>query len=549
MSRLLNLIFSFAALESSHEFPPLAPGGPSFLAMEGRLYHRVRPSHSDSAIRWLLYDGFSHDSMPHANKPWLSKVPSTWIDAVRQALIRVNPFVGPLLFLAGVNPQTCPSAHIRIEGGGGNNEIAAILNYDNTTLANVNARQSVVVRHNGENQSISAISRLWEPLAYPLFFPHGTLGWGVVDSQEHLDLELNNVFPPFDAIDGETCGAQIMFYRARILREPRFRTFGKLTNEYAVDMLTRNLETRLNYIRANQQRLRQADAELMGEEFVPDSQNIYLPASFMGSRRWASEQVADSLTIAVNCGNPTFFITMTCNSEWPEITSRLRPGQDFSDIPTDVVRVFKRKMCFLEQALKTMFPNAGRIRYMIHCVEFQKRGLPHAHIICKYDHDCVHPDDIDRVISAEMPTDPIARELVRKLMVHRHPPADQPPARYCQRVVNGTRICRFGYPKPLQEQTTVDSQGRVLYRRRRPGDEWVVPHCLPLLQKFNCHLNFEAASTSHLFQYIFKYIHKCAHHCVSGSFANNSLVSFFRPRLCQIWHQSQQSRRSRGTHR
>jgi hypothetical protein len=226
----------------------------------------------------------------------------------------------------------------------------------------------------------------------------------------------------FDAMDGDTCGHQIMFYRACLLREPRFRYFSKLTNEYAVDMLTRNLETRLNYIRANQQRLRQADAELMGEDFVPDSQNIYLPASFMGSRRWASEQVADSLTIAANCGKPTFFITMTCNSEWPEISSRLRAGQNFSDIPSDVVRVFKQKLCFLEQALKSMFPNAGRIRYLIHCVEFQKRGLPHAHIVCKYDHDCVHPDDIDRVISAEMPTEPLARELVRKLMVHHHPP-------------------------------------------------------------------------------------------------------------------------------
>ncbi|KAH9991004.1 hypothetical protein BJV77DRAFT_910175, partial [Russula vinacea] len=40
VSRLLNLIFSFAALESSHEFPPLPPGGPAFVAMEGRLYHR-----------------------------------------------------------------------------------------------------------------------------------------------------------------------------------------------------------------------------------------------------------------------------------------------------------------------------------------------------------------------------------------------------------------------------------------------------------------------------------------------------------------------------
>jgi hypothetical protein len=157
-----------------------------------------------------------------------------------------------------------------------------------------------------------------------------------------------------------------------------------------------------------------------------------------------------------------------------------------------------------------MFPNAGPLRYLIHSVEFQKRGLPHAHILCKYARDCIHPDDIDQVVSAEIPTDPIASELVRKLMVHHHPPADKPAARYCQRVEHGVRICRFGYPQQLQERTTVDSQGRVHYRRRKPGDEWVVPHCLPLLRKFECHLNFEAANPSHLFQYIFKYIHKSA---------------------------------------
>lgn len=36
----------------------------------------------------------------------------------------------------------------------------------------------------------------------------------------------------------------------------------------------------------------------------------------------------------------------------------------------------------------------------------------------------------------------------------------------------------------------------------------IVPHCLPLLRQFKCHINFEVAATSHIFQYLFKYIHK-----------------------------------------
>lgn len=47
-SRVLNLTFSFASLESTHDFPKIG-GGPSFVAMEGKIYHRVRPNHQNSA--------------------------------------------------------------------------------------------------------------------------------------------------------------------------------------------------------------------------------------------------------------------------------------------------------------------------------------------------------------------------------------------------------------------------------------------------------------------------------------------------------------------
>jgi hypothetical protein len=213
------------------------------------------------------------------------------------------------------------------------------MNFDNTTLGDVNTRKSTVVQHSGNYQTISTISRLWEPLVYPLFFPHSTLGWGIVGSQSDLHDKHDNLGNSVGniTINADVCGRQIMFYRARILCEPCFRVFGKLTNQYAVDMWTRNLKTRLNYIRENQKRVMEEDVELMGETFIPESQNIYLPSSFMGSKRWATEQIADSLTIAAHLGSPTFFVTMTCNTDWPEIKTRLRPGQDFSDISYDVV--------------------------------------------------------------------------------------------------------------------------------------------------------------------------------------------------------------------
>jgi len=360
----------------------------------------------------------------------------------------------------------------------------------------------------GNCQVLQPVNDGYNPLndvAYPLFFPHATLGWGVVGSDEEIETGVGHHSD--DDVDGAT--RQIMHYRSRVLREPRFQIFGRLTNEYLVDMFSRNLETRLNYIRMNQKRLRQEDASLMGVPYVPDHQNIYLPASFLGSKRWASEQIADSLAIAAAYGPPTFFVTFTCNADWPEIQSQLRPGQDFTDVPIVVVRVFRQKLSTLESTLKSMFPNAGRLLYIIHSIEFQKRGLPHAHILLKFEQDCVHPCDIDAIVNAEMPSDPDDAQLVHTLMMHSHPPLSKQPSKYCQRLdPNGQRYCRFGYPHNIQPSTTIDAEGRVHYRRRTIGDEMVVPNCLPLLRKFRCHLNFEVANTSHLFQYLFKYIHK-----------------------------------------
>lgn len=494
-SRVLNLLYSFAALESSAEFPTLA-GPQGFFAVQGRLYHRIRPNHANSGIRWLLYDGYLRDNAPFGD--WIASLPAAWTDAVSQALLNVNPLAQRLRFLSTLAPQQFPHARISIRDAGVA-EIAAIMVYDNTAEGEAAARQLVVSRQDGRNQSIPTVSRLWEPLAYPLLFPHGTLGWGLPGHGLGDD-------------HGEDLNAPtslIWHVRARLLREPRFNVFGRLTNEYVVDMWTRELESRLNYIRINQRRLRQQDAELMGEEFVEDNENIFLPASFLGSRRWASEHVADALAVAASLGVPTFFVTITCNPMWEEIQEQLRPGQTFADRPVVVARVFKQKLSQLLSLLNTMFASTGKPIYIMHTVEFQKRGLPHAHILVKYEAACVTPEDIDSIISAEIPDNPRYAELVRLYMLHTHPPADRPPSRYCQRETeDGARHCRFRYPHPLQDRTTIDDEGRVHYRRRRAGDEMVVPHCLPLLRVFRCHINFECANTSSLFQYLFKYIHK-----------------------------------------
>lgn len=167
------------------------------------------------------------------------------------------------------------------------------------------------------------------------------------------------------------------------------------------------------------------------------------------------------------------------------------------------------------QELKNIFPSVGSVQYVIHCVEFQRRGLPHAHVLISFAQPCASPADIDMVVSAELPADPEDRKLVEGFMVHKHPTVDgeQTIPNYCLKK-DKTTDCRFKYPRPLQPTTFLEANGTVQYRRRNIGDEWIVPHNIQLLRAFNCHINVEVADSSHLFAYIFKYIHKGLYACV-----------------------------------
>ena len=147
---------------------------------------------------------------------------------------------------------------------------------------------------------------------------------------------------------------------------------------------------------------------------------------------------------------------------------------------------------------------------------FWAATIAHAHILLKYTNDCVLPEDIDQVISAHIPEAAEDAQIVRRFMIHpthnstvinNIPPSSENPLKYCEKWKDGARVCRFGYPKSAREQTLFDASNRVLYRRGE-GDAFVVPHCLPLIRKFECHMNVEIAGCGQLFQYLFKYIHK-----------------------------------------
>ena len=85
------------------------------------------------------------------------------------------------------------------------------------------------------------------------------------------------------------------------------------------------------------------------------------------------QKYQDAMAIVRKKGKPSFFVTMTCNPNWPEIVESLLPGQHPSDRPDLVARVFKRK---LEQLIKELTEDGllGKTVAHLFVVEFQKRG-------------------------------------------------------------------------------------------------------------------------------------------------------------------------------
>jgi hypothetical protein len=106
---------------------------------------------------------------------------------------------------------------------------------------------------------------------------------------------------------------------------------------------------------------------------------------------------------------------------------------------------------------------------VLHTVEFQKRGLPHAHIIIWLAQDTSQPNPsfIDKFISAEIPdpcADPLGYALVAEHMMHGPcGPAHQS----CPCMKKGK--CSKRFHKAYQSQTVVDENGFARYKRSDNG--------------------------------------------------------------------------------
>ena len=128
----------------------------------------------------------------------------------------------------------------------------------------------------------------------------------------------------------------------------------------------------------------------------------------------------------------------------------------------------------------------GRVIVYVQVFEFQKRGLPHAHMLIILDEDdkLHNPENYDQVVKAEI-----------LCMIH-GPWGVQNPRSSCMK--NGR--CKKGYPKPFLPETYKGNDSYPVYKqydtnnpvqlndhcRIMVDNTWVVPYNPWLLLKYSC---------------------------------------------------------------
>ena len=479
--RNYNSSFAFASMGAMMAPPP--GHGPYCFRIHGQLYHRTGTLHPppNTPRRYgqiYILDG------PEATQTRLAQPQNQHchegiMDSIHDQLIAINPYAAAYKHMHEVEKEendkamtsNCqpPTVTMVIKQGTDqrrynlptHDEVAAVFVGTDGIPPD---RDLIVYPRDMPLQNISTISPNVDPMTYPILFPHGERGWcpGIQHSPQHATAKRNSV-------------THLQFYSFRLAVRQQFSPIhksGKLFQQYIVDAYVKTESERLSYLRRNQSQLRvehyQGLMDHINKQAIETERTlgriVILPSSFQGSPRAMNQNYQDAMSIVAHFGKPDLFLTFTCNPKWEEIKSNLLPHQQSSDRPDLISRVFKLK---LDQLIKDITKNHifGKPVAWVHVIEFQKRGLPHCHmlIILEQDSKLRQPEDIDSLIKATIPDpieDPQLFEIIKSTMVH-GPCGVLNPKSVCMK----EGVCSKDYPKQFQTRTAVSTDGYPQYAR------------------------------------------------------------------------------------
>ncbi|KAM0859110.1 hypothetical protein ACQ4PT_047400 [Festuca glaucescens] len=380
----------------------------------------------------------------------------------------------------------------------------------------------VVQRQSGLLENVSPLNPSLMALQYPLLFPYGDMGY-------HIGIKYvqDEVVPSGGRDEVSMLEYYCYHFHYRKGETNPFTCCGRSSQQIEVDSYSCVESNRLTYHLLNQDTLRletyQGISDALGEG-TSTGKNLgvqyLLHSSFTGGRRYMVLNYQDGMAVCRQFGPPDLLCTFTCNPKWQEIADALymEPGQIPSDRPDIITRVFAMKLNEFADDVKAGHA-FGRVNAYFHVVEFQKRGLPHAHILVWLKADTRDATSvlIDSYVTAEIPDyrkDPLGYALVEEFMIH-GPCGESNPTCPCMKA----GACSKRFPKSFNDDTFVDGLGFPVYRRRkddryvlkngvRLDNRSVVPYNMALLKKFQGHLNVEWCNKTNLLKYLFKYLAK-----------------------------------------
>ena len=370
-------------------------GGPYFLRIHGGIYHSIgslMPENGCDPVYAQLYIYDTSESCPlrmrNANNS--ECIESLMVELTNHIMV-INPYAHSFksMYMAmEMRPQRQRDVRMFIFNDRTNDpgrynlptttDVAAV--FESTDGGPpLGERHLIVEPFGGHVRRISSLQNALDPLAYPLLFPYGDPGWhcGMIQTNPRTEVRKKISQNKYAAYRLSVRGSVDSFHMA-----------GKLFLQWIVDMCVRIEAERLNYIRYHQNDLRR-DLYMNICDFVQSEAEQYhcdigrmivLPSTFVGSPRNMAERYQDAMSIVRQHGKPDLFITFTRNPTWPEITAELSPGEGAHLRPDIVARVFHAKLkALIDDIVKLKI--FGKVAAVIYTIEFQKRGLPHAHIL------------------------------------------------------------------------------------------------------------------------------------------------------------------------
>ena len=533
--RSINNLLSFASKGITGKLFEDIPGrrGPPMFKLTGQMYHLLVNMFPEEGKLAAFSQLYVHDSQEdhrllHNKNP---EVDPELLKKLQQMIEENNPMVKLFKQAAQVMKENeTQDLALLIKAKSNENSKAEFRNPKSEDVSIIipnsggntlkNPRDVILYKrqsdHPKKNKTvrISEFHPFYDPSAYPLLHVYGDYGF---------ELGLYN------RTDGKKM-TTLDFYRFRVMvREGEFNTLlrgERLTQEYLTDMWCKIEGEKLNYLETHQRELRtevlqgltdaldnQADVSQIGKA-------VRLPSSYIGGSRYMYSHYQDALSIVRVHGSFSFFVTITCHASHSDILSNIFPGQSAANRPDIMSRVFKLQM---KEFLDDLFHKnvLGTAIAWVYNFEQQMRRLWHAHISLKVAEN-ISVDMLDCLITCEIPDpeeDPELYNLVAMFMVH-GPCGSFNKSCPCMVENKDKKLaCRFGYPKPFNEQTYFVNHGYPVYRRPDDGrtikkgnftytSQWIVPYNPRLLKKYRCHINTEFTGSLGTVKYQLGYTHK-----------------------------------------